>query len=149
MANFFRNLVEELKDDDTSIASDGHGAAEYSGCIDTGCYILNAVLSGSIYGGVPNNKITALAGETSTGKTFFVLGLVQQFLKDNPEAGVIYYDTEAAVTKEMFVARGIDPKRVVISEQATVQSFRTHASRILDNYLKVPEKERPKRLIVS
>jgi len=48
----------------------------------------------------------------------------------------------------MFVSRGIDPRRVVISEQATVQSFRTHAMRILDNYLKVPEKERPKMLMV-
>lgn len=146
--DFFRDMVKQIGDVDTHIADDGMHSSEFAGTMDTGSYLLNAALSGSIYGGVPNNKITVFAGESATGKTFFVLGLVQQFLKDNPDAGVIYYDTEAAVTKEMFVARGIDPRRVVISEQATVQGFRTHAMRILDNYLKVPEKERPKMLMV-
>ena len=75
MKNFFRDLVEQLRDEDTSIVDDGSGSAEYTGCIDTGSYIVNAVLSGSIYGGVPNNKITAFAGESATGKTFFVLGI--------------------------------------------------------------------------
>lgn len=146
--DFFRDMVKQIGNVDTHIADDGMHSSEFAGTMDTGSYLLNAALSGSIYGGVPNNKITVFAGESATGKTFFVLGLVQQFLKDNPDAGVIYYDTEAAVTKEMFVARGIDPRRVVISEQATVQGFRTHAMRILDNYLKVPEKERPKMLMV-
>ena len=66
--DFFRNLVEDMKDEDTSIMADGQGASEYGGTIDTGSYMLNAVLSGSIYGGVPNNKVTAFAGESATGK---------------------------------------------------------------------------------
>ena len=57
MSDFFRNLVDDLKDEDTNIMGDGLGAAEYSGTIDTGSYMLNAVLSGSIYGGVPAKKI--------------------------------------------------------------------------------------------
>jgi RecA/RadA recombinase len=103
--DFFRDMVKQIADVDTHIADDGLHSSEFAGTMDTGSYLLNAALSGSIYGGVPNNKITVFAGESATGKTFFVLGLVQQFLKDNPDAGVIYYDTEAAVTKEMFVAR--------------------------------------------
>ena len=95
MSNFFNNLVDELKDEDTKILSEGGASAEYTGCIDTGSYALNAVLSGSIYGGVPNNKVTAFAGESATGKTFFVLGIVKQFLDSNPTGGVIYFDTEA------------------------------------------------------
>ena len=100
MSKFLRNLVEEFKDEDTSIAEDGAGSAEFTGSIDSGSYSLNAALSGSIFGGVPNNKITAFAGESATGKTFFVLGIVKSFLDSNPDAGVIYYDTEAAVTHE-------------------------------------------------
>ena len=83
MSDFFRNLAEDIKDEDTSIAADGLSSGEYSGTIDTGSYVLNAVLSGSVYGGVPNNKVTAFAGESATGKTFFVLGVATQFLKDN------------------------------------------------------------------
>ena len=148
MSDYFRNLVEDLKDEDTSIAADGLGAAEYTGTVDTGSYILNGVLSGSLYGGVPNNKVTAFAGENATGKTFFVLGVVGQFLADNSDGGVIYYDTEAAVTKKMMVERGLDPSRVVISEPDTIQKFRSHVLKTLDMYEKTPEDSRPPMMMV-
>ena len=127
---------------------DGLSSAEFSGCIDTGSFILNAVLSGSLYGGVPNNKITAFAGESATGKTFFVLGVVKQFLEDNPTGGVVYYDTEAAVTKEMMSKRGVDTKRVIIAEPDTIERFRTHAMKILDSYEKQPKESRPPMMMV-
>ena len=148
MANFFRDLIEEVKDEDTSIAADGQGAGEFSGTIDTGCYILNAVLSGSIYGGVPNNKITAFAGETATGKTFFVLGIVKSFLDNNPTGGVVYYDTEAAVTKDMMENRGVDTSRVIYSEPDTIQKFRHHALKLIDAYIQKPESKRPPMMFV-
>jgi RecA/RadA recombinase len=148
MTDFLKSLVKELKDDNTSILDDGESSAEFSGCIDTGSYALNAVLSGSLYGGVPNNKITAFAGESATGKTFFVLGVVKQFLEDNPDGGVIYYDTEAAVTKDMMTKRGIDPRRVVIAEPDTIQKFRTHALKVLESYEKSPKEGRPPMLMV-
>ena len=148
MSDFFANLVEQLKDEDTTILADGTSSAEYSGCIDTGSYALNAVLSGSIYGGVPNNKVTAFAGESATGKTFFVLGIVKQFLDANPEGGVIYFDTEAAVTKGMMEQRGIDPKRVVVSEPDTIQKFRHTALQIIDKYTAQPEDKRKPMMMV-
>ena len=148
MSNFFTDLVEQLKDEDTKILSDGGASAEYSGCIDTGSYALNAVLSGSIYGGVPNNKVTAFAGESSTGKTFFVLGIVKQFLDANPEGGVIYFDTEAAVTKHMMESRGVDTSRVVISEPDTIQKFRHTALQIIEKYQSQPEAKRKPMIMV-
>lgn len=148
MSNFFTDLVEQLKDEDTKILADGTASAEYSGCIDTGSYALNALLSGSIYGGVPNNKVTAFAGESATGKTFFVLGVVKQFLDDNPEGGVIYFDTEAAVTKSMMEGKGIDTKRVVISEPDTIQKFRHTALQIIDKYTAQPEAKRKPMMMV-
>lgn len=146
--SFFRNLVEELKDEDTVIAADGTGSAEFGGFIDTGSYILNAVLSGSLYGGIPDNKITAFAGESATGKTFFVLGVVKSFLDRNPDGGVVYYDTEAAVTKGMMESRGIDTKRVIIAEPDTIQKFRNHALRMIEAYDKQPKDKRPPMMMV-
>jgi RecA/RadA recombinase len=148
MGNFFTDLVEQLKDEDTTILADGTASAEYSGCIDTGSYALNAVLSGSIYGGVPNNKVTAFAGESATGKTFFVLGIVKQFLDANPEGGVIYFDTEAAVTRQMMESRGVDTKRVVISEPDTIQKFRHTALQIIDKYSAQAESKRKPMMMV-
>ena len=49
MSEFFRNLIEDIKDEDTSIIADGEGSSEYSGTIDTGSYILNACLSCLLY----------------------------------------------------------------------------------------------------
>jgi RecA/RadA recombinase len=146
--SFFRDLVETIKDEDTCIAADGNGSAEFGGFIDTGSYILNAVLSGSLYGGVPDNKVTAFAGESATGKTFFVLGVVRSFLDRNPTGGVVYYDTEAAVTKQMMEERGIDTNRVIIAEPDTIQKFKTHALRMIEAYEKQPEEKRPPMMFV-
>src|SRR6056300_989543 len=148
MSDFFRNIVSELKDENTTMAEDGLNSSEFSGTIDTGSYILNAALSGSIYGGIPNNKITAFAGESATGKTFFAMGVVKRFLDDNPDAAVFYFDTEAAVTKSMMESRGIDIKRVIISEPETIQKFRHTALQIIDNYSKTPEDKRPPMMMV-
>lgn len=148
MSDFFRGLVEDIKDEDTVIAADGLGSAEYTGSIDTGSYMLNAVLSGSIYGGVPNNKISAFAGESATGKTFFVLGIIQKFLRDNEDAGVVFYDTEAAVTKDMMESRGIDTSRVILAEPDTIQSFRHHALKMIDAYSSQPIDKRPPMMFV-
>ena len=148
MSNFFKNLVEAIKDEDTSLASDGVGSAEFGGFIDTGSYILNAVVSGSLYGGVPDNKVTAFAGESATGKTFFVLGVVRAFLDKNPTGGIVYYDTEAAVTKQMMEERGIDTSRVIIAEPDTIQKFKTHALKMIDAYEKQPVDKRPPMMFV-
>ena len=146
--SFLKSLIKEVGDDDTYLASDGVASAEFTGCIDTGSYILNALLSGSFYGGVPNNKITAFAGESTTGKTFFVLGIVRAFLDKNPDGAVVYYDTEAAVTKSMMQSRGIDVNRVIIAEPDTIQKFKTHALKLIEAYEKTPENERPKMMFV-
>ena len=148
MSDFLRMMVKELKDEDTSMADDGIGSAEFGGFIDTGSYALNAVLSGSIYGGVPDNKVTAFAGESATGKTFFVLGIVRSFLAKNPTGGVVYYDTEAAITKTMMVDRGIDTSRVIIAEPDTIQKFKTHALKMCEAYEKQPVDKRPPMMFV-
>jgi len=148
MSNFFNDLVDQLKDEDTTILADGAASAEFNSCIDTGSYALNALLSGSIYGGVPNNKVTAFAGESATGKTFFVLGVIKRFLDDNPEGGVIYFDTEAAVTRNMMESRGIDAKRVIISEPDTIQKFRHTALQIIEKYTAQPEGKRKPMIMV-
>ena len=146
--SFFKDMVEKIKDEDTTLASDGTGSAEFGSFIDTGSYILNAVLSGSLYGGVPDNKVTAFAGESATGKTYFVLGVVKSYLDRNSEAGVVYYDTEAAVTKAMMEERGIDTRRVILAEPDTIQKFKTHALKMIDMYEKEPVDKRPPMMFV-
>jgi RecA/RadA recombinase len=110
--------------------------------VDTGSYIFNALVSGSIFGGVSGNKITAIAGETSTGKTFFSLAVVKNFLDNNPTGYCLYFDTEAAITKSLLESRGIDTTRLVVVNVVTVEEFRTKTLKAVDIYLKKKEEER-------
>lgn len=136
------SLIKESGNEYAGIVADGIEAGDVESFIDTGSYALNALLSGSIYGGLASNKITAFAGESATGKTFFVLGVVKQFLEDNPDGGVIYFESESAITKQMIESRGIDSKRMVIMPVATIQEFSHQSTKILDIYLSQDKKER-------
>ena len=135
MSDFFKDIIKQTGNEYASLVSDGVEGADVGGFIDTGSYIFNALLSGSIYGGLPSNKITAIAGESATGKTFFLMGMVKSFLDSNPEAGCLYFESESAITKQMVVDRGIDPNRMVMIPVTTVQEFRTQAIKVLESYL--------------
>ncbi len=140
--DFLKTIVKEVGNEYASIVDDGVEAGDVDSFIDTGSLILNGLLSGSLNGGLPSNKITALAGESATGKTYFLMGIVKNFLDKDPNAGVIYFESESAITKQMVVDRGIDPKRMVIMPVTTVQEFRHQALKVLDGYLAQNEADR-------
>jgi len=137
--DFLKDIVKEIGDDYTKLASEIDETETY---VDTGSYIFNALVSGSIFGGVSGNKITAIAGESSTGKTFFSLAVVKNFLDNHPDGYCLYFDTEAAITKSLLESRGIDTSRLVVVNVVTVEEFRTKALKAVDLYMKKPEGER-------
>jgi len=137
--NFLRDIVSEIGGEYTQLASEIDETETY---VDTGSYIFNALVSGSIFGGVSGNKITAIAGETSTGKTFFSLAVVKNFLDNNPTGYCLYFDTEAAITKSLLESRGVDTNRLVVVNVVTVEEFRTKTLKAVDIYLKKKEDER-------
>ena len=140
-------MVSASKNEFASIVSDGTDS-DVRGFVDTGSYAFNALLSGSVYGGMADNKILALAGESATGKTYFALGMCKKFLDDNDDAVVLYFDTEQAVTSEMFSERGIDPARIGVFPVATVEEFRHQAITIVEQYKELPKSEKKPMLIV-
>ena len=137
--DFLKEIVKEIGDEYTQIAADIDETERF---IDTGSYIFNSLVSGSIYGGVSSNKITAIAGESSTGKTYFSLAVVKNFLDTNPDGYCLYFDTEAAVTKGLLESRGIDTSRLVVVNVVTIEEFRGKALKAVDIYLKKDEEER-------
>ena len=142
MSNFLKDIIKETGNEYASLVSDGVDSADVTSFIDTGSYSFNALLSGSIYGGMPGNKITAIAGEAATGKTFFALGICKHFLDMDKDAGVIYFESESAISKDMIEGRGVDSKRMVVVPVATVQEFRNQSIKILDKYIEQPEANR-------
>ena len=134
--DLLKDLAKASGNDLAGVVSDGIVAGDVDGYIDTGSYIFNALVSGDIYRGIPSNKITALAGESATGKTFFALGMVQKFLEDNPEGNVVYFESESALTQEMLEERGIDTNRILLVPVTTIEEFRTQAVNIIDGFEK-------------
>ena len=139
LMDFLKDIVKEIGDDFTQLASDIDDTEKY---VDTGSYIFNGLVSGSIFGGVSGNKITAIAGESSTGKTFFSLAVVKNFLDSNPDGYCLYFDTEAAVNKSLLADRGIDLNRLVVINVVTIEEFRVKALKAVDKYIKMPIEDR-------
>ena len=148
MNDFLKDIIKETGNEYATLAKDGVSGGDVDSFIDTGSYSFNALLSGSIYGGLPNNRITAIAGEAATGKTFFALGIVKHFLDTDKEAGVIYFESENAISKDMIESRGVDSSRIVVMPVATVQEFRAQSIKVIDKYLEQPEAKRKPMLFV-
>ena len=148
MSGIFESLLKETGNEYAAIAEEGIEAGDVTGFIGTGSYSLNALLSGSIYGGLPANKVTALAGEPSTGKTFYAINIVRQFLNDNPKGFVLYFESEAALSKQMLTDRNIDTKRLALVPVSTIQEFRTQAVKVLDKYMLEDAEDRLPMLFV-
>ena len=137
--DFLKDIVKEIGGEYTQLASDIDDHETY---VDTGSYIFNGLVSGSIFGGVSGNKITAIAGESSTGKTFFSLAVVKNFLDSNPDGYCLYFDTESAVNKGLLESRGVDLNRTVVVNVVTIEEFRSKALKAVDKYLQMPIEER-------
>ena len=133
--DFLKDIVKEIGDDFTQLAADIDETDRY---IDTGSYIFNGLVSGSIYGGVSSNKITAIAGESSTGKTFFSLAVVKNFLDSNPDGYCLYFDTESAVNKGLLESRGVDLTRTVVVNVVTIEELDQRHLRQLINIFRCP-----------
>ena len=137
--DFLKDIVKEIGDDYTKLASDISDSESF---IDTGSLVFNGLVSGSIFGGVSSNKITAIAGESSTGKTFFALAVAKNFLDNNPDAYTLYFDTESSITRALLESRNIDTDRFVVINVVTIVEFRANALKAVDIYLKTPIEDR-------
>jgi RecA/RadA recombinase len=143
--DFLKDLMKEVGGDYAKLARD---IVEEETFVDTGSYIFNAVTSGSIFGGVSGNKITAIAGETSCGKTFVSLAVVKNFLDTNLEGMCLYFDTESAVSRKLLEERGLDLNRIIVINVVTIEEFRNKALKAVELYMKTPKNERKPCLFV-
>jgi len=116
--------------------------------IPTGNFHLNACLTGSLFGGYPNNRAVALAGPSGTGKTYLILNAIKQAQKLG--YSIIFYDSENAVDKHLVEKFGIDPKTFRYEPCNTVQEFRSSVTAITDVLIEQKKKgiKLPKIMVV-
>ena len=116
--------------------------------IPTGNYHLNECLTGSLFGGYPNNRAVALAGPSGTGKTYLILNAIKQAQKQG--YSIIFYDSENAVDKHLVEKFGINPKTFRYEPCNTVQEFRSSVTAITDVLIEQKKKgiKLPKIMVV-
>lgn len=106
--------------------------------IPTGNYHLNACLTGSLFGGYPNNRAVALAGPSGTGKTYLTLNAVKQ--AQDLGYYIVYYDSENAVDRDLVEKFGIDSTKFRYEPCNTVQEFRSSITTLADTLIASQEK---------
>jgi RecA/RadA recombinase len=112
--------------------------------IDTGSMVLNALISGSLYGGVPKGRITQLAGPSQSFKS----GLVMQILANAQKKGMIpvIFDTEGAIDPESAAKFGLDITKVKYVGCESVEQTRNAIYKFLKN---VREKKQNGKFIIA
>lgn len=139
--DFLKDVIKVVGGEYTRLAKEIEEDERY---VDTGSLMLNALISGTLFGGTSSNKITTFSGLQGSGKTFFSLSVVKNFLDVNPDGYCLYFDTEAAVTKKMLITKGIDLSRVIVLNVVTIEEFRMKALKAVDLYMKTPkENQKP------
>jgi RecA/RadA recombinase len=131
----FKKLLKAANNEYATIAKDGLICGDIPGYIDTGIVMLNALISGKLDGGIPRGKVVAFAGEKGSGKTLLILYIIEKYLRENPNAYIVFFESEGALTRELLIERGIDVERLLVFPVAVVEDLRTQAVNILDTLI--------------
>lgn len=75
--------------------------------VSTGSYVLNYLISGDFFKGIPLGKVTCFAGESGSGKSFIAAG---NLVRNAQEQGifVVLLDSENALDEKWLRAVGVD-----------------------------------------
>lgn len=108
--------------------------------VDTGCMVLNAIISGSLYGGVPMGRITGFSGPSAAGKTY----IINKILANGQKKGMIpvIFDTEAAIDASSTIGVGLDNDQVKYVPVQTVEDCRNQISAFLDGVIEAKMRDK-------
>lgn len=98
---------------------------------DTGCYVLNALVSGYLRGGFPKARMSLLAAESSTGKTYIALQTAALAQKAGKQ--IVIFDSEFAIDHEFASNLGLDTSKIVYFPVKTIEQCKNAVYKFLSN----------------
>lgn len=140
------SILSKIDDKGSIITKNTHSKIDE--WIGTGNYILNAQISGSLFGGIPNSRSICLAGESGVGKTYLCLNICREAQKKG--YSIIYCDSESAVDLDIVSKFGIDPNTFRYQPVNAIHDVRHFISNLCEKIKKAKEegKTTPKIMIV-
>jgi RecA/RadA recombinase len=117
--------------------------------ISTGNYCLNYLVSGDFYKGVPLGRVTVLAGESGSGKSYIAAGNIVKAAQEQ-DIFVVLIDSENALDKEWLERIGVntDEDKLMRLSMSMIDDVAKTISTFMKDYKTMPEEERPKMLFV-
>ena len=101
---------------------------------DTGVYILNGILGGSFFKGIPSGVVSGFAGRQGSGKTYVLLKAASEFLKHNKDGLVFIFESEGAYDKERVIrlVGKEESERLIVIQVRTIEKFKTQIFNLLN-----------------
>lgn len=99
----------------------------------TGNFVLNRIISGSFYNGVPQGRLMSLAGPSGAGKSFLACNL----MREAQQAGAfnVIIDTENAIDTNFLSGIGVDlTNNVIYTEANTIPDCKRIVSTLIQDY---------------
>ena len=115
----------------------------------TGNYVLNRIISGSYFKGVPQGRVMAYVGPSGAGKSFMV-GNTMRGVQLDPTAHIVVLDSENALDDEFATAIGVDVNQnYTYVPVMTINQVNKVASSVIRGYQKEygDEHDAPKLVI--
>ena len=123
-------------DKDGSLLTD-YNPAKVETWASTGCYILNACMSGSLFGGIPAGKIVTISGDPKTGKSYVVISAVRELQRMG--YFMLFFDTENSATIDRFMAQGCDPSMIRIVNPDSVNDITVMVTQMTESLLQTQQ----------
>lgn len=90
--------------------------------IPTGNYALNCQISGSLFKGLPSNRIIGISGPSGTGKTYLALNMAREAQKIGYH--ILYFDTEFAIDENHVSKFGIDSSEFTLIPEDVIHNVK-------------------------
>jgi recombination protein RecA len=112
------------------------GFSDIDEYIPTGNYLLNAQMSGSLFGGYPNTRSIGIAGDSGAGKTFLCLNAVREL--QSKGYVVFYIDTEGAIDSSDYVKFGVDLTKLKYFRMGLISEVKFFVNDLLETIKENP-----------
>lgn len=132
MNKFLKKLKKVTKNEYAFVADEEENV--YSGVqtTNTGCYILNALMSGDMLnGGIVDGRRYLIAGDPSTGKSFLSMLMTKTYLDEHENSIAVVLESEGSTIIEMCESINIDKSRLLVLPVKTVEDCRTQILKVL------------------
>ena len=117
--------------------------------VSTGSFALNYLISGSFKKGIPLGKVTVLAGESGSGKSYIASG---NMIRNAQEQGifVVLIDSENALDEQWLKDLGVDtdPNKLLKLNMAMIDDVAKTISEFMKEYRAMSEDDRKEQKVL-